>query len=81
MIIDGLVDVYNKYHMGVTAENVAEISNYKEQQDILQQILKQLKQLKIINLKMKLFQFKLKMKIFDTDEYPKKILQLKFWLH
>ena len=24
MIIDGLVDVYNKYHMGVTAENVAE---------------------------------------------------------
>ena len=24
MIIDGLIDVYNQYHMGVTAENVAE---------------------------------------------------------
>ena len=24
MLIDGLIDVYNQYHMGVTAENVAE---------------------------------------------------------
>ena len=23
MLKDGLIDVYNKYHMGVTAENVA----------------------------------------------------------
>ncbi|WP_284614417.1 acetyl-CoA C-acetyltransferase [Aquabacterium humicola] len=36
MIVDGLFDVYNKYHMGVTAENVAkkyEIS--REKQDAL----------------------------------------------
>jgi acetyl-CoA C-acetyltransferase len=24
MIVDGLMDVYNQYHMGVTAENVAQ---------------------------------------------------------
>ena len=36
MIVDGLMDVYNKYHMGITAENVAkkyEIS--REKQDAL----------------------------------------------
>jgi len=36
MIVDGLLDVYNKYHMGITAENVAkkyEIS--REKQDML----------------------------------------------
>ncbi|HYE71156.1 MAG TPA: beta-ketoacyl synthase N-terminal-like domain-containing protein, partial [Aquabacterium sp.] len=36
MIVDGLFDVYNKYHMGITAENVAkkyEIS--REKQDAL----------------------------------------------
>ena len=33
MLKDGLIDVYNKYHMGVTAENVAEkwnISRYQQ---------------------------------------------------
>jgi len=36
MIVDGLFDVYNKYHMGITAENVAkkyEIS--RDKQDVL----------------------------------------------
>src|SRR5260370_24001423 len=34
MIIDGLGDVYNQYHMGVTAENVAkEYAVTREEQD------------------------------------------------
>jgi acetyl-CoA C-acetyltransferase len=36
MIVDGLWDVYNQYHMGITAENVAkENSISREQQDAL----------------------------------------------
>ena len=36
MIVDGLWDVYNKYHMGITAENVAKKYNVKrEAQDAL----------------------------------------------
>ena len=36
MIIDGLWDVYNKYHMGITAENVAKQEGIsREQQDAL----------------------------------------------
>ncbi len=36
MIVDGLWDVYNQYHMGVTAENVAKLHNVSRQdQDAL----------------------------------------------
>lgn len=36
MIVDGLWDVYNQYHMGITAENVAKEKNIsREQQDAL----------------------------------------------
>ncbi len=36
MIVDGLFDVYNKYHMGITAENVAKkYSITREKQDAL----------------------------------------------
>src|SRR5258706_30906 len=36
MIVDGLWDVYNKYHMGITAENVAKEHRVsREQQDTL----------------------------------------------
>lgn len=36
MIVDGLWDVYNQYHMGITAENVAKAHNVtREQQDAL----------------------------------------------
>jgi len=35
MIVDGLWDVYNQYHMGITAENIAKQFNVsREQQDI-----------------------------------------------
>jgi len=34
MIVDGLWDVYNQYHMGITAENVAkEYAVTREEQD------------------------------------------------
>ncbi|WCM91087.1 acetyl-CoA C-acetyltransferase [Acidovorax sp. NCPPB 2350] len=36
MIVDGLWDVYNQYHMGITAENVAKLHGIsREQQDAL----------------------------------------------
>ena len=36
MIVDGLWDVYNQYHMGITAENVAkEYSITRDMQDAL----------------------------------------------
>lgn len=36
MIVDGLWDVYNQYHMGITAENVARENDItREQQDEL----------------------------------------------
>ena len=36
MIVDGLWDVYNQYHMGITAENVAKLHSIsREQQDAL----------------------------------------------
>jgi acetyl-CoA C-acetyltransferase len=36
MIVDGLWDVYNQYHMGITAENVAKVHSItREQQDVL----------------------------------------------
>lgn len=36
MIVDGLWDVYNQYHMGITAENVAKVQNVsREAQDAL----------------------------------------------
>jgi acetyl-CoA C-acetyltransferase len=36
MIVDGLWDVYNQYHMGITAENVAKAHSItREQQDVL----------------------------------------------
>ena len=36
MIVDGLWDVYNRYHMGITAENVAKLKGVtREQQDTL----------------------------------------------
>ena len=61
MIVDGLWDAYNNYHMGITAENVAENIKFLEKIRILLHLHlkeKQLKQLMKRNLKMKLFQLK-----------------------
>ena len=76
MIIDGLVDVYNKYHMGVTAENVAEkyqITRRQQDEFAVDSQNKAAKAIKENKFKDEIVPIKIKDGIlFDTDEYPKK---------
>ncbi len=79
MINDGLWDVYNNYHMGITAENVAEQRNIsREAQDALAAQSQQRAQKAIETGRFKdeivpvyIPQRKGDPKVFDTDEYPK----------
>ena len=76
MIIDGLVDVYNKYHMGVTAENVAEkyqITRKQQDEFAANSQKKAAEAIKNNKFKDEIIPIQIKNgKIFDTDEYPKK---------
>ena len=75
MLIDGLVDVYNQYHMGVTAENVAEkyqITRKEQDEFAVNSQSKASAAIKLNKFKNEIVPIKLKNgKIFDTDEYPK----------
>ena len=75
MIIDGLLDVYNQYHMGVTAENVAEkyqITRVQQDEFAAKSQSKAAEAIKINKFKDEIVPIKIKNeKIFDTDEYPK----------
>ncbi len=75
MLIDGLIDVYNKYHMGVTAENVAEkyqITRKEQDEFAVNSQSKASAAIKLNKFKNEIVPIKLKNgKIFDTDEYPK----------
>tara|TARA_B100002051_G_scaffold248657_1_gene258754 strand:+ start:13 stop:1200 length:1188 start_codon:yes stop_codon:yes gene_type:complete len=75
MIIDGLFDVYNQYHMGITAENVAEKYQItREQQDefAVKSQSKAAEAIKTNKFKDEIVPIKIKDEnIFDTDEYPK----------
>jgi acetyl-CoA C-acetyltransferase len=78
MIVDGLWDVFNQYHMGVTAENVAREYNVtRQQQDefALQSQLKAEAAQKAGKFKDEIIPVEIPSKkgtlIFDTDEYPK----------
>jgi acetyl-CoA C-acetyltransferase len=83
MINDGLIDSFNNYHMGVTAENVAEKYNItREEQDIFalnsqektQKAIKENKfQEEIIKLQIEKDKKKL---IFGKDEHPRSNLNL-----
>ena len=83
MINDGLLDSFNNYHMGVTAENVAEKYNIsREEQDMFalnsqektQKAIKENKfQEEIIKLQIKKDQ---KNFIFEKDEHPRNNLSL-----
>jgi len=83
MINDGLIDSFNNYHMGVTAENVAEKCNIsREEQDMFalnsqektQKAIKENKfQEEIIKLQIKKDQ---KNFIFEKDEHPRNNLSL-----
>ena len=78
MIVDGLWDVYNQYHMGVTAENVArkyEVSRAEQDEFALQSQLKAEAAQKAGKFKDEIIPVEIPSKkgptIFDTDEYPK----------
>ncbi|MDM5176095.1 acetyl-CoA C-acetyltransferase [Massilia sp. DJPM01] len=78
MIVDGLWDAYNQYHMGVTAENVAkkyEVSRAEQDEFALQSQLKAEAAQKAGKFKDEIIPFEIVSKkgtvVFDTDEYPK----------
>ena len=78
MIVDGLWDVYNQYHMGVTAENVAkkfEVSRAEQDAFALQSQLKAEAAQKEGRFKAEIIPLEIPSKkgaiVFDTDEYPK----------
>jgi acetyl-CoA C-acetyltransferase len=78
MIVDGLWDVYNQYHMGVTAENVArkyEVSRAEQDEFALQSQLKAEAAQKAGKFKDEIIPFEIVGKkgttVVDTDEYPK----------
>ena len=85
MIVDGLIDVYNQYHMGVTAENVAEkyqITRRQQDEFAVDSQNKAAKAIKENKFKDEIVPIKVKDGIlFDTDEYPKKGPRQKYWLH
>src|SRR5215217_6881522 len=78
MIVDGLWDVYNQYHMGVTAENVArkyEVSRAEQDEFALQSQLKAETAQKEGKFKDEIIPVEIPSKkgavMFDSDEYPK----------
>jgi acetyl-CoA C-acetyltransferase len=78
MIVDGLWDVYNQYHMGVTAENVArkyEVSRQEQDQFALESQNKAEAAMKAGKFKDEIIPIEIPSKkgptVFDTDEYPK----------
>jgi len=79
MIVDGLWDVYNQYHMGVTAENVAKKYGItREQQDAFAadsqqkaEAAQKAGRFRDEILPLSIPQKKGEPLVFDTDEYPK----------
>ena len=75
MLVDGLIDAYNDYHMGVTAENVAEKYQITRSDQDKFSITSQRKSINAIEsnkFKQEIIPIKLKnQKIFDKDEYPR----------
>ena len=75
MLIDGLIDAYNDYHMGVTAENVAEkyqITRNDQDNFALKSQKKAIKAIEENKFKDEIVPIKLKdKKIFGKDEYPR----------
>ena len=75
MLNDGLIDVYNKYHMGVTAENVAEkweISREQQDQFALESQLKTQKAIEKNKFKNEMINV-----LSKKDEHPRADISLK----
>ena len=78
MVVDGLWDIYNQYHMGITAENVAEkFKINREQQDDFAATSQRKAAEAIAAKKFKeeitplIIKLKKQEVVFDQDEYPK----------
>ncbi len=78
MVLDGLTDVYNQYHMGMTAENIAEKYQIKREEQDSFAANSQRKAVDAIKngaFKSQIVPVKVKVKkeekVIDTDEYPK----------
>lgn len=78
LINDGLTDVFNQYHMGVTAENIAkQVGISREQQDeyALASQMKAVAAIEAGKFKDEIVAVDVKKRretiVFDTDEYPK----------
>ncbi len=79
MILDGLTDAFNNYHMGITAENIAEqweISREKQDEFALNSQLKTEKAIKEGRFKDEIVPIEIPQRkgspiIFDNDEFPK----------
>ena len=83
MINDGLIDSFNNYHMGITAENVAEKYKISRDEQDLFALNSQEKTQKAINenrFKNEMIKFKIdlddKNVLFEKDEHPRKNLNL-----
>lgn len=79
MIVDGLWDVYNQYHMGITAENVAEkygVSRAEQDEFAVASQNKAEAAIKAGKFKEEIFPLEIPQRkgdplVFDTDEFPK----------
>lgn len=79
MIVDGLWDVYNQYHMGITAENVAEkfgVSRAEQDEFAVASQNKAEAAIKAGKFKAEIFPLEIPQRkgdplVFDTDEFPK----------
>ena len=79
MLVDGLIDFYNQYHMGVTAENVAEkFSISREEQDLFafNSQNKAAEAIKIGKFRDEIVPIKINNKLFIEDEHPRKDITL-----
>ncbi len=80
MINDGLIDAFNNYHMGVTAENIAKKFNItRQEQDEFALNSQKKTEAAIINNKFEdeLIKINIEEAIFERDEHPRKGLKLK----
>lgn len=78
MLKDGLTDAFNNYHMGITAENVAEqwaVTREEQDRFSLESQLKAEKAIKSGEFKEEIVSITIKTKkgdiVFDTDEFPR----------
>jgi acetyl-CoA C-acetyltransferase len=79
MVYDGLIDAFNNYHMGVTAENVAEKYNIsREEQDdfALKSQAKAQASIEQNRFNNEIVKVDLNNIVLDTDEHPRKDLKI-----